>query len=246
MRLLVNLSPGDTVSSALTRAFSDANQEEDQCVVQISECDFIPCSGVRADRLELGSLQLWLSAMRHFNEISPPPRTKQTALLARPRMLTNETTVSEFAALAFRLGFISDSIQKLISQSPDRELARTSLMQARPPEQYEYDPVTFEHFIQQMVAFYAAARKKTRLETETVNTERTTGLPLPKRCGIPEASWHRIDVSSLYLNKIGGAGDIGGGNISSFFVRKSVYLAFFGDPSTSVQHVVAQLENSNN
>ncbi|KAH8701384.1 hypothetical protein GQ44DRAFT_778714 [Phaeosphaeriaceae sp. PMI808] len=71
VKALVELWPDETVSSALERIFSDANQETDQCIIQQSDSNFISIPGNKSDRLELGVLQIWIGAMRDYLEMLP-------------------------------------------------------------------------------------------------------------------------------------------------------------------------------
>jgi len=169
--------------------------------------------------------------MRHSYEIPMPPKREENILLMKPSAQTNETTLNEFACLACRLGFDSTEIQRLIHRSPDRELARSNLMLARPLDQYEYDPVDFEHFIQKMEGYYSTAKERTRDELGDPDNADWDNLPPPKRCGIPETGRHKKDKSSLYLNNMHTSNENVDTEISSLFVRKSVYLAFFGELS---------------
>ncbi|KAH7310134.1 hypothetical protein BKA65DRAFT_485073 [Rhexocercosporidium sp. MPI-PUGE-AT-0058] len=77
IKALVELWPDETVPSALKRIFSDANQETDRCIIQQSESTFISIPGNRSDRLELGVLQIWISAMRNYFEMLPEKRVKR-------------------------------------------------------------------------------------------------------------------------------------------------------------------------
>lgn len=54
MTRLVRPSPGDTVSTALFKAFSDINQRADGAVIQITESRFLSSPASSADRADLG------------------------------------------------------------------------------------------------------------------------------------------------------------------------------------------------
>ncbi|KAF2806321.1 uncharacterized protein BDZ99DRAFT_479589 [Mytilinidion resinicola] len=50
----------------------------------------------------------------------------------------------------------------------------------------------------------------------------------PKKSGIPETGFYKGDKSSLFPNKLHGTNEEQCDTLTSFFVRRSVYFAFFG------------------
>ncbi|KAF2844516.1 hypothetical protein T440DRAFT_436373 [Plenodomus tracheiphilus IPT5] len=68
---------------------------------------------------------------------------------------------------------------------------------------------------------------ETRIEERDI--ARASEKP-PKRCGIPRVQDHRRDQPLLFADKLHYGN---GSGVTSFFVRRSVYLAFFGDPFPS-------------
>ncbi|KAL6242584.1 hypothetical protein RBB50_010230 [Rhinocladiella similis] len=129
LKRLVKLSRRDTVFSALQRKFPYNADADDQSVIEISDSSFIVRSGVMTDQLDLGYRQLWLFAMRHYRAMPTEARKKRKDLLAKAGVeKADEQVLSEFAALADRLGFKSDEIQALKQRSSDREIARNALL----------------------------------------------------------------------------------------------------------------------
>jgi hypothetical protein len=55
----------------------------------------------------------------------------------------------------------------------------------------------------------------------------------PKRCGIPRGEDQQLDKQLLFADTLHGGMD-GSAGVTSFFVRRSVYLAFFGSPHRTV------------
>jgi hypothetical protein len=227
---LIELSPGQTLSSALVdRAFKDVNQRADQCVIQVSDSSFIFRTGSRADRVYFGIQQIWICAMRDFNQVPAEPKRKN--LLANPaRKEADENVLYEFATLAYRLGFESDQIYSLTRRSPDREIARNALLKARKPDRYQYDEAVFEDCVEQIVRMFSKAQPVTREQARAAAEADASNRP-PKRCGMPQIQDHERDRLTLFLDKLHNISEEQCDEMSSFFIRRSVYFAYFGRPS---------------
>ena len=222
IKTLIEPLPGETLTSALERSFSDANQVTDHCVIQQSESTFITIPGTLSDRLNFGCRQLWLGAKRNYVEM--PTQKEDDSLLAKPRSKPSETTLYEFACLAYRLGFKSDRIHELIKHPPDEKIARNALLEARRPGRYRYDAAVFSHFVEQIIGFFATAQEI----TEEDIAEADWAQRPPKRCGIPETGGYRTDKRFLFLKKLHTTNVEQVDEMTSFFIRRSVYFAFFG------------------
>ncbi|OBT39549.1 hypothetical protein VE00_09472 [Pseudogymnoascus sp. WSF 3629] len=59
------------------------------------------------------------------------------------------------------------------------------------------------------------------------------GVARAKRCGIPRRRAYEEDRGSLFINHLHDGRQDQGEGITSFFVRRSVYFAFFGRPATT-------------
>lgn len=194
MTRLVRLSPGDTVSTALFKAFSDTSQRPDRAIIQITESSFSSSPASSADRADLGVRQLYAYAMRHYLQM--PRDLKRKELLARHTTNADRTVLREFADLAERLGFESPEITAL-KENPQIRDARN------PPETSK--PLLFTDG--------AGVKKK-------------------RRCGLPSVDEYVKDSDSLFINHLHNVDEEQGEGLTSFFVRKSIYSAFFGKPSS--------------
>jgi len=193
MTRLVRPSPGDTVSTALFKAFSDINQRADRAVIQITEPGFSSSPASSADRADLGVRQLYAYAMRHYLQM--PSDLKGKELLARHTTNADRTVLREFADLAERLGFESPEITAL-KEHPHARDARNPSENSKPL----------------LVTDGAGVKKK-------------------RRCGLPSVEEYLEDSESLLINHLHDVDEGQGEGITSFFVRKSIYSAFFGKPS---------------
>jgi hypothetical protein len=193
MTRLVRPSLGDTVSTALFKAFSDINQRADRAVIQITESCFSSSPASSADRADLGVRQLYAYAMRHYLQM--PRDLKGKELLARHTTNVDRTVLREFADLAERLGFESPEITAL-KEHPHARDARNPSENSKPL----------------LVTDGAGVKKK-------------------RRCGLPSVEEYLEDSESLLINHLHDVDEGQGEGITSFFVRKSIYSAFFGKPS---------------
>ncbi|KAF2690342.1 hypothetical protein K458DRAFT_383458 [Lentithecium fluviatile CBS 122367] len=147
----------------------------------------------------------------------------------------SEATLCEIASHAYRLGFKSTLILDLIKESADRQIALKALLEARRPDRFKYDADAIEDYIDQMVRFFSTAEALTEEETRNIYKVDNDERP-PKRCGIPKPKDHKQDKLSLFLDKLHSTNEQQNPEITSFFVRRSVYFAFWGKPDRIVNH----------
>ncbi|KAK6592219.1 hypothetical protein H4I96_12079 [Botrytis cinerea] len=228
LKRLVKISRRDTVYSALQRKFRLANELSDQYAIEISQSTFVNRSIPAKDCFDIGYRQLWAFAMRNYKEIPPDTKKKKKDLLAKCGVeKADETMLSEFAALADRLGFASPEIQTLKQSSSDREIALQALLKARKPDWYQYDETTLTSNVAQIMKLFSTASVISRHVSPPVfvsNNINTSG----NRCGFPNQDTHGQDRKTLFLPYLHIEDSEKGKYITSFFVRRSVYYAFFG------------------
>jgi hypothetical protein len=209
MRHLVEPAPGQTLRMALDARFFGSTENWD-----------------------LAYRRLWLYVMAHSSELPPPLKkdTKKNRLAKAGTAKPDEVVLSDSAVLADQLGFQSDQISALKQRSSDREIARVALLNARKPDRYEYTGQSLESHIEQIVRLFATA---TPLSVEQACPEFVSDDPAAAgvRCGFPEEEAHVRDAKSLVIANLHAEVNEQGESITSFFVRRSVYFAFFGWPS---------------
>ena len=209
---------------------SDSGTEES--VIQTSECTFRRQRATDMERLETGYLQVWLYAMRHYPLMPPDPK-KDDDLLAKPaRAKADARVIYEMAELARRLGFKSPEIDALIDGSPDHQIARAALLQARKPNRFRYDAQRFDILVSRIAdCFTEAVPDQPSIVHELLAD--STVKPRARR-GMPQTRTHKQDSPFLFLDRLH-ADDFGfSDTITSFFVRRCVYFAFFGKPARPV------------
>ncbi|WQF84245.1 hypothetical protein CDEST_09259 [Colletotrichum destructivum] len=236
MRRLTGVGSKVTIPRRLGEMFQDTNQRTDQCIVQVSQTAYVSVPGDAATRFDLGCRQLWLTAFREFREL--PADVKKKDILAKARRKADEITLFEFASLADRLGFESDELSNIMRSSPYFEVAKRLLLSARKPGQYRYP--NFEKCIQQVTEIFATAKPVSAPEMPHSSEMNERHLELPIRCGIPRDNDHNRDQTKLFLPSILLEYEIGQTRVTSFFIRRSVYLSYFGLPLSLADFVIDQ------
>ncbi|PVH71515.1 hypothetical protein DL98DRAFT_540001 [Cadophora sp. DSE1049] len=180
---------------------------------------------------------LWLYTMQNVTNLPPPSeppseetKTKRKRLAkARPGKV-DEVVLSNFTALAVRLGFKSDQISALSQRSADREIACAALLNARKSDRYEYTDAILESNVKQIVRLFDTT---TSVQVQQVcpafvsNDLAASGA----RYGFPSDKAHARDTDALSISNLHAEVTEQGESITSFFMRRSVYFAFFGRPS---------------
>ncbi|OBT41066.1 hypothetical protein VE00_10291 [Pseudogymnoascus sp. WSF 3629] len=92
---------------------------------------------------------------------------------------------------------------------------------------YDYGSGDIESYIEKILGLFAAARPRNTDQScpALVSDGLDTSGP---RCGFPDEEAHARDRSFLYINNLHADQEEQGESITSFFVRRSVYFAFFG------------------
>ncbi|KAL4801661.1 hypothetical protein BDV18DRAFT_164709 [Aspergillus unguis] len=230
------LSPStESVWKTMSTMFVASPDEEAMGLVQTSESTFRRERTTGAERLDRGYRQIWLYAMRHYPLMPPDPKIEDDLLAKPTRPRADERVVHEMAELACRLGFDSPEIQAIMDRSPDHQIARAALLQARKPNRFRYSAQQFDVLVNQIVDCFNAAIPD-QPETDHELLADSTVKPRA-RCGMPRIRTHKQDSRVLFLHYLCADEGEATGTISTFFVRRCVYFAFFGrlPPSQSCE-----------
>jgi hypothetical protein len=207
------------------RIHSDDSVET--CSVKTSESTFSSQAEPVSKHFDLTYRQMWLYAMRHYPEMPRDPK-RQNRLAKAQNATADERIVSDMACLARRLGFKSTEITDLIDQSPDRLIARHALLRARKPDHFAYDDSVFNSSIDRIVDCFATATPKDIATPPPVLV--SPSVKRKARCGHPRVRDLLQDRPLLFLDHMHAA-DIPA-KVTTFFVRRCVYLAFLGPRPT--------------
>lgn len=194
------------------------------CLIQTSETNFRHQRGSQTNRAELGYRQLWLYAMRHYPQI--PREQSSDDLVAKPgHEKADEMVLHDMAVLAQRLGFDSPHIQNLIRESPDRQMARDILLKARKPDRYQYPEDIFESLVTRICDCFSKAVSLDHPTSPEPAMAREVKL---KRYGLPHRNAQRQDSRLLFLDELHANNVPLDTKVTTLFVRRCFYFAFFG------------------
>ena len=171
--------------------------------------------------------KLYLFAMRHAKALSP----KSVRLEAGEQKVQTEEDVHvfhDFAREARRLGFVSANIAGRLANSPDHEEARRALIRARDPRDFKYDEEEVESYVNQIAGFFAKAKKIEKTGPDLSLVRDGAGEEVKRRFGYPPTKSYEDSAQLLLLENMHMPDTAETGELTSFFVRRDVYLAFFG------------------
>ncbi|KAL4984462.1 hypothetical protein BDW68DRAFT_180652 [Aspergillus falconensis] len=224
-RLLVTNKNQPTIYTAMGYMFQPETQE---CRIHISESSQRSVYGSYREILDVSYRELWLFAMRHYPQMAKDPqRDDLLAKVASEK--ADEAVVFEMAQLATNLGFKSPQINGILGRPPDRQIAAGALLKARKPGRYRYDPQDMELLIDTIAECFTHA-KRTHDDT-TPELLADNDRQSQSRCGLPQLRVHKQDLGLLFFDRLETTDGWAGEQISTLFIRRCVYLAFFGASS---------------
>ena len=228
MKALIEPPFKGSLHDMMEQRFSGANQTTGEIVTQETETVFSTRAGSGADQFEFGYRQLYLFALRHFARMIGECAKKEKD---RPKPTIEEpdpVTWHRFALLADRLGFDSEIIRKLKTDDPFRAEARNFVLKHNPPELYDLNPEVFENCVEQLARARAEAVEKQRQYIKPPAVVDGPGESLPRRCGRFFQTAYEYERNYLFLGVLYDGTNARGKGITSIFVRRSIYFAFFG------------------
>jgi hypothetical protein len=222
VKKLVQPRRRETLFKALRRCFVGSSPQSTPFIGNVGD--------VR--QFDISYRKLYLLAMRHLESLRPG-----SVLLEKGEKRQTQEKDGQlwynFAQEAHRLGFRSPSITNLLSQNPDRIEARSTLLRARSSDVYQYDAGEFESLVDQIVTFFSKARKVDEIEETPSLVCSGSGEEIKRRSGRPFRKAHEESARFLTFDNMQIADVDDFGELTPFFVRRDVYLSFFGNPDRS-------------
>jgi hypothetical protein len=219
-----------TIREAMGRAFTGVHQKEGEFKIGGDEASFTPYPGNTDDQIWYGILQLWLFPMRHFDKlVRECPRKEEKQDLPVPKE-PSPFLWYRYGVLADSLGFATKQISSLKSKNPDMEVAYSALLEARDPDYFIYDETLIPENLRRMKQIFDTAIAKPDPGGKPTLFIDGPGEAIPRRCGRVFENAYKRNRKLLFLRSIFDPAAGEGSGISSFFVRRSVFLAFFGGP----------------
>lgn len=173
--------------------------------------------------------RLWLYAMRHLEDLRPGSVLLESCERVDPRRKTLYLEHG-FAREARSLGFESPEIDALLETDPDRIEIHEMMVRTRPPSLFIWpDDQTVKDYIEHSALFLAQTQPKKALTDQPTLIEPGSGeSDLKRRCGRPYSRAFEQSARFLTLEHVHMAESIEIGGLSTFFIRRDVYLSFFG------------------
>ncbi|KAH1539389.1 hypothetical protein KXX57_007401, partial [Aspergillus fumigatus] len=201
-RLVVLNKQRPTVRSALVHSFRPRHGDGDY-LVQTSETTFRRQRGSTTECITSGYRQIWMYAMRHYPDMAKDVQCghlKANPARAKARAKADESVIHDMAALAQKLGFRTPQIKEILKQSPDRQIARATLLKARKPDRYHYDSETFESLVDRIVGCFVLAIPNESQPTMALVTGQAPKLH--DRCGTPQEQAQKLDRPHLFMDRL--------------------------------------------
>lgn len=160
-----------------------SGSEVGERVIQTFKSTFRREPATDAERLDIVYLQVWLYAMRHYPLMPPQPKSDDDLFAKPSRAKADKRAIYEMAELARQLVFQSPEIEAIIDGSPDHDIARAALLQARKPNCFPYGKRQFDTLINQIIDCFSAAVPD---QPENVHELLADSTVKPRaRCGMP-------------------------------------------------------------
>ena len=188
----------------------------------------------RTTQFDIARRRLFLFVMRHLENLRPGSILLEGDGVREVVEITPRSR-SQLFKEAHKLGFRSENILHGLDEDPDRQEARQSLLRARNPQDFAYDEMRFESLVDRLVrAYREAERIEDRPSTCVFIAD--DGESLKRRCGRPfrqafVESARYITLENMHVHQVSGFGEL-----TPIFVRRDVYLAFFGPLNSAHLH----------
>ena len=200
VKSLVEIPPKMTLFRAMERSFLSTSQRNGYTMIQKSERVFSSRSGQTQNRVGSHYRQVFLYVMRHLRELSPKStKLERSRNRRRTRTVLDKAAWYAFVELAERLGFRSERMRKLKVQYSQYARVHSPSQPPRPGP-----------------------------NTKPVLVVDGAGESFERRHACPFDLAYEQSRGFLFFDNMHSVESSQGSSVTPFFVRKSVYLTFFG------------------
>jgi hypothetical protein len=212
----------DTLRKRFYSHFAQLESNGDTIKIQTSASSYttIPLNGL--DSFEISYQQLWLCSYRVSKNL-------------------NAYGSLQLATLAHQLGFSSLEIDQELKQDPTHDTVKKAVLGAlkvlRPNETFLFDANQAKPVIASLKDYLSKALEAPMKSGSPFVTVAGPGEPLNRRCGYSVTDTE--DLNHLFLSTIYAPlqeHQRGGDEISSFYVKRSRHIAFFGALNLTGDH----------
>jgi hypothetical protein len=215
-----------TVYSAMRDIFSGTKCKEGLFLRQDGERQFVSVSGYEVDRFNYSYRQLYAYTWRHFPElVNVAPRKEPD----QPKPVVKEPDpirLHQFADLASKLGFTSSKLQEMSSTKALEQAVHTYLLRTA---EYSSGGESLEDQVKQIQQALMTSEGQTFNLQHPILTTDVYSQDLQHRCGRPFENAQKDAKKSVYIQWLYDSKETRGRYITSFFVQRSAFLAFFGE-----------------
>lgn len=216
-----------TTYQAAERIFTGRHQRPDEVVLQSSEQSFRSVKMPSVNQFKIGYWQLWLFTWRHFTKLGHDCPRKEEGEETPQSEEPDRTLWHWFGVLADKIGFESDHINEMVSSDPDKENASKALVMGRCPQHFTYDQVDFDRFQHQIISMYRNAKPIANTAVQLALLTDQPGEELQRRCGRAFRRSYESYRTGLFFEALHSPKVGRGTEISAFYVRASIFVAFF-------------------
>ncbi|RDL30195.1 uncharacterized protein BP5553_10473 [Venustampulla echinocandica] len=233
MKLLVKLQPRETIDRAFFRIWT---RPDGPFIRQDGEQHFTPIEGDEASRFRYSLLQLFLMCMRGFPQMVNIACRKDVEDVKPAVTEPNSITIYRLAAFAHKLGFDSEEIRNLLASDP--EVQEMCICLNRLESDGEADEAQLKSDARELLHLWQAQKGRrsnatSASEPKPILAIDTVDQQLLQRCGRPFNRAHKCDKRFLFLRWIYETSESRGRYITSFFVKRSIFVSFFGEGAAS-------------
>lgn len=223
MRRLI--SPGD--KRTIFRSLRASYFSPDSQVIEVSEGKVLAFSRTTDSQdMWTSYVQLWAFCMRNFPSMTTLEPRKELGR-DKPSSTPNAALWHHLGDLAVKLGFRTEQALKFQRQNPYAALAQQVMHSVHPGH------IPDETIVSQ-IARFLELNTRNPPRTDAVALTSSASLPVERRCGRPFEDDFVSDRSFLFIPTVYETRPSSGPEIGSFYVKRDLFLSFFGDRYVSV------------
>ncbi|KAM3074504.1 hypothetical protein ACMFMF_006511 [Clarireedia jacksonii] len=196
--------------------------------IQDSEMSFSTILGSFDSTFDLAIRQLYLCAMRYFTDPSNLSSKKNMNPIRQTINAPKRLLGFRLLNLSRRLGFQTLHIPEALEDPTERLL--NDMLNTLPKEIFRFQGSPPTSLIEAFTEYLSSSTIVTNRKIAPSITSVGVGEPLPRRCGraCVTTSEDRVHLFLRTMHRQLGEYGSDGLDISSFFVKRCIYLAFFG------------------
>ena len=237
-RALQKLVDTSSTGKSLRRAFMDAYRRPLRLVLEYGERDWRqPQSVFPLTESQLGYLQLWLFAMRHFPQLTGTSPHTERGKKKPPPLGPHPKSLQMLARLAVRCGFRTRQALDLERKDPDLQDASQCLERAQ-LSAHSSQVARIAHALR---VARRVARRDAQTTVRSPDPQLSNSAPdaaCSRRCGLPTHASHNADRQHLFLPKMMvHHKHAASTSVTSTFIKRDIFLSFFELHKVNVDYI---------